>query len=62
MCYDAKYNLTSTLRINVINNNENIYTELGRQMPSGITKAQRASGVNARTTMGLSNLHSYIYV
>lgn len=34
MCYDAKYNLTFTLRIKVINNNENIYTELGRQMPS----------------------------
>lgn len=31
-------------------------------MPSGITEAQRASGVNARITMGLSTLHSYIYV
>lgn len=62
MCYDAKHSLTFTLRNKVINNNENLYTELGRPMPSGITEAQRASGVNARITMGLSNLHSYIYV
>lgn len=62
MCYDAKHNLTFTLRIKVINNNENLYTELGTSMPSGIMKAQRASGVNARITIELSNLHSYIYV
>lgn len=55
MCYDAKHNLTFTLRIKVINNNENLYTELGRPVPSRFTKAQRGSGVNAGITMGLSN-------